>query len=83
VAKTLASRATKPRTARPVEARHPMAGWQRSDQQPGSRLEPDPVVADAFRFAPVLVAGDVWPLFAAENPARTRGSLTMPESPLI
>jgi hypothetical protein len=60
-----------------------MAGWQRSDQQPGSRLEPDPVVADAFRFAPVLVAGDVWPLFAAENPARTRGSLTMPESPLI
>jgi hypothetical protein len=34
-------------------------------------------------FAPLLVAGDVWPLFAAENPARTRGSLTMPESPLI
>jgi hypothetical protein len=35
---------------RPVEARRPMAGWQRWDQQPGSRLEPDPVVADAFGF---------------------------------
>jgi hypothetical protein len=23
-------------------------------------------VADPFRFAPVLVTGDVWPLFAAE-----------------
>ena len=24
------------------------------------------MVADLFRFAPVLVAGDVWPLFAVE-----------------
>ena len=29
-------------------------------------LEPEPVVAELFRFAPVLVAGDAWPLLAAE-----------------
>jgi hypothetical protein len=43
-----------------------MAGWQCSVQHPESLLEPDPVVAEPFRFAPVLVAGDVWPLLAAE-----------------
>ena len=37
-----------------------------SNQQPGGLLEPDPVVAELFRFAPVLVAGDDWPLLAAE-----------------
>jgi hypothetical protein len=36
------------------------------NQQPGGGLEPDPVVAEPFRFAPVLVAGDAWPLLAAE-----------------
>jgi hypothetical protein len=42
--------------------------WERSGQQPGSRRKPDPVVADAFRFAPVLVGGEVWLLLAAEMP---------------
>jgi len=45
-----------------------LASRERSDQQPGSRRKPDPVVADAFRFAPVLVAGEVWLLLAAEMP---------------
>ena len=36
------------------------------NQQPGALLEPDPVVAELFRFAPVLVAGNAWPLLAAE-----------------
>jgi hypothetical protein len=40
----------------------------RPNQQPGGGLEsaPDPVVAGLLRFAPVLVAGDAWPLLAAE-----------------
>jgi hypothetical protein len=37
-------------------------------QQPEPLLESDPVVAELFRLAPVLVAGDVWPLLAAEMP---------------
>jgi len=40
-----------------------MAGWQRSVQHPGPAAGADPVVAEPFRFAPVLAAGDAWPLF--------------------
>ena len=36
------------------------------NQHPGGLLEPDPVVAELFRFAPVLVSGIAWPLLAAE-----------------
>jgi hypothetical protein len=36
------------------------------NQQPGGVLEPDPVVAELFRFAPVLVSDIAWPLLAAE-----------------
>jgi hypothetical protein len=43
-----------------------MPDWNRSDQHPELLLEPDPVVAGPFRFAPVLVGGDAWPLFSAE-----------------
>jgi hypothetical protein len=45
-----------------------VADWNRSDQHPESSLELDPVVADPFMFAPVLVAGEVWPLLVAEMP---------------
>jgi hypothetical protein len=37
-----------------------------SNQQPGEALEPDPVVAELFRLAPVLVSDIAWPLLAAE-----------------
>jgi|SRR5258708_1253425 len=54
--------------ARPLKARRPLVGWRRSVQYPEPLLEPNPVVAEPFRFAPVLVAGDVRPLLATEMP---------------
>ena len=64
MAKTLASRAAKPNGAPGGGA--PFDGRFGNVRVTEPLLEPDPVVAEPFRFAPVLVAGDVWPLLAAE-----------------